>query len=91
MSALVARLSPATLEALASATERGALTPPFSKAGVGRVVSLTELTDALALMEELRAAGVTDQGLTASLRLAAAARRASETKAPPSLEKGHPQ
>lgn len=67
------------------AAERGVLPPPFSKASVGRVVSIAELPDAVHLLKELQAAGVEGRGLGTCLRLAACARRVGETKSAPSL------
>lgn len=85
MSPRLAVLSSTALGALASASERGILTPPYGAMQVGRHVSKAELSAALALMEGLRAAGLQGAPLGAALRLAEAARRAGEERPEPVL------
>lgn len=78
-------LSSSALGALADALERGALVAPFGALQVGRHVAKAEQADALHLLETLRASGLESSGMAVALRLAHAARRATETKAAPSL------
>ena len=85
MSLIIAHLSASTLESLAGATERGLLSPPFSEIGVGRFVAAAERADAVRFLDELHAGGVSERGLTTTLRTAAAARRVGESKPAPAL------
>lgn len=85
MSAGLPVLSRAALGALASASERGILTPPYGAMQVGRHVSKAEQAAALELLEGLRAAGLEGRPLAAALRLAEAARKAGEERAEPVL------
>lgn len=81
----VARLSSATLGALASALERGVLVAPFGAMSIGRYVPASEHGDALRLLQYLHTAGVDERGLAAALRVAEAARRAAEQRPAPTL------
>ncbi|MFO0760040.1 MAG: DISARM system phospholipase D-like protein DrmC [Byssovorax sp.] len=78
-------LSSKALAALASASERGMLVPPYGAMQVGRFVAKAEQGDALSVLEGLRAAGLEGKALAAALRLAAAARRAAEDRVKPAL------
>ncbi|WP_437939474.1 DISARM system phospholipase D-like protein DrmC [Sorangium sp. So ce341] len=85
MTVVVGRLSAATLDALADALERGVLVAPLGLLSVGRVVPATETADALRLLEQLQASGISDSGVSSTLRLAADARRAGDSRPAPSL------
>ena len=78
-------LSYAALGALASATERGVLVPPYGAMQVGRHVSKAEQAEALQLIESLSAAGLEGRQLAAALRVAEAARKAGEERPQPTL------
>ncbi len=81
----VARISTATLGALASALERGVLVAPFGMMAMGRVVPAAEHGDAVRLLQVLQASGMDERGLAAALRVAEAARRAVEQRPTPTL------
>jgi phosphatidylserine/phosphatidylglycerophosphate/cardiolipin synthase-like enzyme len=78
-------VSSTALGALASASERGLLTPPYGAMQVGRHVSKAELTAALELLAGLYAAGLEGASCAAALRLAEAARKAGEERPEPVL------
>ena len=78
-------LSYAALDALARASERGVLVPPYGAMQIGRHVSKAERAEALELLESLSAAGLEGRQLAAALRVAAAARKAGEERPRPTL------
>lgn len=85
MTDAVARLSSATLGALASALERGVLMAPFGSMAVGRVVPASEHADALQVLQHLHGAGLDQRGLVATLRMAETMRRTTEQRPTPTL------
>ena len=78
-------LSYAALDALARASERGTLVPPYGAMQISRHIAKAERVQALELLESLSAAGLEGRPLAAALRIAAAARRAGEERPRPAL------